>query len=90
VHQASPDILGHACDEGGLYRPPILQPRRATMYNQEAGGVSRARIRNDMSASVRDSPCRCRRLIFGTIDVSLRLLVDLGEVCIRLSVFDWL
>jgi hypothetical protein len=31
-----------------------------------------------------------QRLMFGTIDVSVRLLVDLGEVCIRLSVFDWL
>jgi len=28
--------------------------------------------------------------MFGMIDVSLRLLVDLGEVCIRLRVFDWL
>ena len=41
-------------------------------------------------ASVRDSSYRCRRLIFGTIEVPLRLPVDLGEVCIRLSVVDWL
>jgi hypothetical protein len=41
----------------------------------------------EVSDNVRDSPRRCRRLVFDTINVFLRSLAILAEMGSRLSVF---